>query len=312
MKKLLSAMVLLSVSSLFLLTSCSKSSDSSATIADATVGISVTANGAAVANNGTVFPDDSVIVTVTCTGNASNNLKHVKLMVSGQSTAALDVDITGTSVTKTYFWPAQGSTSVTFTATVTGSTGNPGTATFTIGINDLRNSNPVLGNQVNANPKFWSLSNDSTYSLSDVAARPSLASKIDFGYCSRTTGNLLISPDDSNATAIYATQWSAANEKITTWTSRNTTKFILVSNSVVSSSDFSNATTRAAQYALIVKAKAAGEPNISAVSIFDTQIYLFKTAAGKYGLLSVVSATGSVTGGTPNDGLTQLQIYYLN
>lgn len=328
MKKIFFALMILS--SCFLVQSCSKSSDSTPASTDVTASIAVTANGVNVASNGYVFLDDSVVVTVTCNGNATNSLTNLKITSTAptfnNSTGPYTVALSGASVVKSApRWPAQGSGLVTFTATVTGSSGSPATVSITINVAQIISSNPILGNQTSTAPKFYSSSVTNTnlginaFDLSDVAAQTNYAldTAIDFGYATRKTAQFLImSPDDSNATGAYGREWSTQNEKITNWPHRNKTRFKLTSiTGIPTTGQFDAAKTNAAINALLITAKAGGEPNLSAISVYDTQVYLFKTEKGKYGLMEIISPDGQIGTTPPFDviaGTVQCKINFFN
>ncbi len=315
MKKIFRTIMVLSVASLGVLSSCKK--DSTTSIADPVTGvISVTAKNTTsgiqrtLASGGLVYADDSVVITVTCTGNSSNELKTVTLKSDNPAATLLNaVAISGTSASKSAAWIVNGSGNVTFTSTVTGATGDPSTSTFVVKITLISSSNATLGNQANINPKFWASSTGLTYFLKNVSDSPALASKMDFAYCSRTAGNKIISPSSQDATDIYATQWSATAEKITTWNHRNVTVFKLVTN--ITQTDVQNANGNPALISdLIAKALTGGEPTADNVSVLISQIYVFKTEAGKYGIISINNASGGVNGGTATDGYADLVVMY--
>jgi len=323
MKKLFFAMMI--VSSYFLLPSCSKpSSDATPANTDLVVSFTVTANSVNVANNGVVFVDDSIVVTVNCTGNASNTLTNLKItctdLTFNLSSGPFETALTGTSAVKSApRWGAQGDGPVTFTATVTGSSGNPVVQTFTVNVMQIISGLQTLGNQKEAaNNQLYSSTvinstvGTATFGLSDVAAVPGLDTAIDFAYCTKTSLYYLVSPDDTIATRIYGAEWPNANEKITNWSKRNKTRFIQIVN--ITSQQFDKAVTNSEMLALLNIAKAGGEPNLSSVSIVTTQIYLFKTEAGKYGLMKIISPDQSwdPSTGTTLPGTVQLQIDYFN
>ncbi len=320
MKKLFFAMMILS--SYFLLPSCSKpSSDATPASNDVTGVITVTSNGVNVANNGSVFLDDSVVVTVTCTGNASNALTHLKITCTDPNfnlaSGPYEATLTGTSAVKsTPRWAAQGSGAVTFTAIITGSTGNPATVTFTVNVVKVISGIQLLGNQKNTAPnQLYSSSvintnlSTATFGLTDVAANPTLDTAIDFAYFTRTTLYYLGSPDDTGTLSIYG---SPANGNMAQWSTKNKTRFMQIAN--ITATQFDDSTSNSGMLSLLNIAKAGGEPKFSAVSIVDTQIYLFKTQSGKYGLMKIISpdmawdpATGTTLSGT-----VQLKIDFFN
>jgi len=306
--------VMSGISALFFLSSCSSpSSDTTPASNDVTVSVSVKANGVTIANNATVFPDDSISVVITCTGNAQNNLSRIKVTSTYQTASIIDTTLTGTSATQSFWWPVQTTTgAVVYTIKVTGVTGNPATATFTLNVADIANYSPVLGNQTDGVGELFSTSLDSVYSMTDIYTNPSKQSAIDIMYCSTSDSmNMLLSPSSARATLAYGTNWgSHPGEQITNWSVRNITRFKLAN---VTQAQFLAATTKSKQNALISSAKAAlGEPTAGSVGIYDTQVYLFKTQAGKYGLVLVSNPTGTVTGTSIAPGQVQLLIimYY--
>ncbi len=320
MKKLFFTLMI--ISSYLIFNSCSKS-DSTPATADVTASFKVTANGTTIANNGTIFLDDSVVVTVTCTGNSSNSLTHLSVACSEPNfnfgNGPYDTVLTGISAIKnTPRWAAQGDGPITFTATVKGSTGNPAVVTFTVNVVQVIAGFQTLGNQKNtaSNQLFSSsvINNNSTatFGLSDVAAVTGLDTAIDFAYCTKTTLYYLVSPDDSIATRIYGTEWPTSTEAITNWPVRNKTRFIQINN--ITAQQFDAATTNTALLTLLNKAKAGGEPNRSSVAIIDTQIFLFKTAGGKYGLIRIIAPSPAWDGNTASaiSGDVQLHIAFFN
>ena len=322
MKRIFKTIMVLSVASLSILSSCKKSDDTT-TVTDPVKGVisvtsknTTTGTSRTLANGGFVYGDDSVVVTVTCTGNSSNALKTVTLTSNNSSVTPgiSNVAISGTSATKSYAWIVVGTGSITFSSTVTGEKGDPSTSTFTIKITEISTDNPSLGNQApgsDAN-RIWSAKTGLTYSLKNVTDTPAIAAKMDLAYCSRSStngGNKLISPSSADATAIYSDQWGAVTEKITTWNHRNVTLFKYINN--ITATDITNANGNAGKTAdLIAKAMSTGEPTLDNVPVASGQVYLFKTEAGKYGVIQVQSAEGSATGTSIVAGAAGLVILY--
>lgn len=296
MKKLFRTVMVLSVASLAVLSSCKKDD---ASVADATIDINAKIGTTAINDGATVTIGDVVKFTIVSTGNSDNKLKSITMTSTAGGAALLTEDLSGTSATNTAEFTAQTAGNVSFTVTLTSGKGNI-TKSFSIAVAaavQVDTHNPTLGNQKDSAPKFWSAVNKTTYQLSDVKADPSLASKIDFGYCSRVAANLIISPASQDAEDIYSTQWSAADEKITTWNKRNATKF---KATTLTQTQFEAATDATSIAALIASTKnTAGEPDLDKVPATNASVYLFKTEGGKYGLINVLSATGEVTGNPP-------------
>lgn len=300
------------ISSLLIFTSCSSPNSSSSSSSDVTCSVVVKVNGVVTANNATVFPDDSVAVTITCNGTSQNPLSRIKVTSTYQTTAIIDTTLSGTSATQSFWWPvalASGTSgSVTYTIKVTGTSGNPATATFTLNIADIADYNVVLGNQSDVNGQCFSSSGDSVFSMTDIFNVPSRASTIDMMYCSTTdSNNMIISPSSARATSEYGTNWTNPSEKITQWGVRNITRFKIAN---ITQAQFFAATTKSAQNKLITSAHASlGEPTAGSQGIYDTQVYFFKTQAGKYGLVYISSPFGTKTGTTVAAGNVNLLFY---
>ncbi|MFI5222285.1 MAG: hypothetical protein ACHQK8_08170, partial [Bacteroidia bacterium] len=248
MKKLNTLSILSSFAICSLISSCSSSSTPDATPTpapnNATVSISVTTGGKPVTKspdgNNYVFIDDSVIITVTCSGNSANTLQRVKLTASYASpSTVIDTTVSGTSDFKVTGWIAQNiGTNVSLTATVTGSSGSPGTAAYSFVVTDIGGDAPLLGNQSYAetNKRLWALYNSQTkaygisYSLNEVLQTIAKPDYIDLMFCSRTDKNalnygLMMSPSSVSAENTYgvAGKWSPQGESITYWSTRNKT-----------------------------------------------------------------------------------------
>ncbi len=331
MKKIFKTILVLSLAPLFMISSCSKSSDTvipTPTIADVTVGFTVTSknttNGTtvSVSDGGRVFADDSVVIKVSSLGNISNNLKHLKVTASNQNpTTVFDADITGTSKDFSFFWLVTGQGKVTITATATGASGNPATATFNMVVTNVATNNPSLANQAspasNNYKRFFSAALQNTFDPIDVknSANYALDTAIDFGYCSRSGGfNKIISPNSQDATDIYATQWTGngGTEQITNWTKRNATKFRITTITDLAFGAVLNSTSQSQMVNMIASEVKKGEPTFDNITLADKQVILFKTESGSYGLLLVSSPTGSVVSGVAQPGDVNLAAMYFN
>lgn len=309
------------LASMFAFASCAKEED---TTEDPTktvenVKLTVTVNPDGIVS----FPTgDAVIFNYVGTGNADNNLTALngvmKMTVNGVSTTeTLNIPLTGTTFTSAdtlEFDTYDATYEITFT--LTGAKGTPATAgPFTFKTNGIKKSSPQLGNQAHSLAKFWSGKRDATFFLSDLKGKPEMQADMDFAYCTRTAGNKLISPSSDDATDIYSTQWSAADEKITTWiNTRNTTGFIKV-NSKLNLATFNNDALDTDS--LIEIAKTVGEPSNPTVDIADGDLYLYRTVRGTaahkvyfHGLIYVSTPTGSVVGGVAQAGNVQLIVRY--
>jgi len=273
---------------------------------------------------------DFVVFHTVATGNANNNLKSMiltaKITIGGSPLVVNDtVTLTGTSYDKydtLVFEKGIYGATYEISAVLNGASGTPATAgPFTFTTNTLDKDQPELGNQTSSKAKFWSGKLKGTYFLADLKgdSNASKQAAMDFAYCTRSAangGNKLISPSSDDATAIYADQWNAADEKITTWNpkNRNTTGFIKV-NSKISFAQFNN--TSIDTDSLIEMAKTVGEPSSPSVSVADGDIYLYRTVRGQgdkkaafWGVIYVSSPTGAYNGSSTDPGSAQLIIRY--
>jgi hypothetical protein len=306
MKKLTTMLMMLGIASLVIFSSCNKDEES---IDDAKVTITVRkvsgSTATIITSGATVDLTDSLFVEVKFEGNDKNKLKSYKTLGSWQTTPLKSGNLTGTSATITDGGQVGsiGTGNFTYTVILTSEKGDVTQAfSFTVAVPStvqISTSDFILGNQADSKPKFWSGANSTTsvparYFLSNAVGNTAIQAAIDFGYASRSVangGNKIISPNSADATAIYADQWSSTSEKITNWSVRNNTTFILTN---ITSNTFLNTNADTAIAALIETARAAGEPNNQSVPALDDKVYLYKTQGGLYGLFYVASPTGSV------------------
>lgn len=316
MKKLFKTMMVLSMASLAVLSSCKKDKTDDPTIADATIDINAKVDGVAINSGDEVTTGKVVKFTIISTGNSDNKLKSISMTSTAGGSALLTKDLSGTSSTDTATFNATTTGTVSFTVSLTSEKGNV-TKSFSVKVvtpPNIDSDNPQLGNQAAGAPIFWASTTKTTYKLSDVKNTPSVAATIDFGYVTRSLangGNKLVGPTSQDATDIYATQWSAAAEKITTWNKRNNTLFKEATNVTVSQFDNAQGDVTAMNN-LIVSAKNAGEPTLTSTSVGNGRIYLFKTEAGYYGLIKVVDASGDIdpATSTANAGAVSTVVYF--
>ncbi len=316
MKKLKIMMAMLSMAAVVGFSSCGDDEDE--TIADAKITLTVrkvVGNTSTIISSGaTINSGDSLNVEIKFEGNDKNKLKSYQTTGSWATTTLKSGNLSGTSATvidgSTANLPAS---NYTYTVILTSEKGTI-TAPFNFTIAGAPASTYVintgvvlLGNQADSKAKFWSGKNDNSYFLADAVGNATLQSAIDFGYATRTDGNKLISPNSADATAIYADQWANNSEDITNWTTRNNTTFILTT---ITPTSFNNATDSAAIEALIATARTAGEPNNQSVNTVNDKVYLYKTQAGRYGLINVATTTGSVVNGSAQSGEINFFVKY--
>ena len=293
MKKLTRMLMMLGMASVLVFASCSKDEE---TIEDATVTITASPTG-------TLSIGDVLTLTIEFKGNDKNKLKSYTVTRTAKSTPISSGTLTGTSSTTVVRDTLEGSGNFTYIVSLVSEKGTvTKDYTMTVGVPsnvEIASSSFQLGNQVDSKPKFWSgsrstVSTPALYTLANAVGNADLQGDIDFGYLTRSAangGNKIVSPNSADATAIYADQWSSSTEKITNWTVRNNTTFILTN---ITSTEFLNATNDTSIAALIDLAISQGEPNNQSVPALDDKVYLYKTQGGLYGLMYVVIATGSV------------------
>lgn len=282
------------------------------------------------ASGNSVPAGDYIVLHIVANGNDKNKLKSLDGTITittpagTQTMSNPDTSISGLLSVDRYDTIPLDAVSATYVfsgvvkGSATGST-DVNIGPFTFYTNTIDSNMPYLGNQADASPKFWSARRKASYFLADVKGNTEMQADMDFAYCTRSTGNggnKLISPSSQDATDIYATQWSQADEKITTWAVRNTTGFIKV-NSLINQVVFNN--YNLSTDSLINVAKQVGEPSNPYVSIADGEIYLYRTIRGSnplhknyyYGLIYVSGPTGSVNGsGVAQAGSVQLIVRY--
>lgn len=320
MKKAMKTLMMLAMASMVAFTSCKKDDDSTTKPKP-----TVTFKGGNdyVSSDVTKAPGTSIKFGVTV---KSEKLVRVKVTLSANGGTESTIFDTTKFADKTSYdgeWTRTIGTTGTEKITITATDDNGETASqsFTVSIvapAAVTQADVTLGNQKDTEPKFWSSSEDAKYDLSDVKANPALAAKIDFGYATRNAGNMFVAPGSTDATDIYATQWSAADEKITTWTTRNNTKF---KRSIITDAEFAtalNSADDADKRALIAKAAtAAGDMSAAATSIIvddniaDFSVY-FVTADGRKGVILVLQTGGTVNGGVATAGQANFQVIYEN
>jgi len=309
MKKITSVILICTTAVVMLFSSCSKSSDS-AVINDVTVSISVTQknnNVSTVLSSGdNVFQDDSLTISVTVTGASNNNVQTVRLTSSTSATDLIPTtNVSGTSSTNTAIIvvPSTSGT-ITLNAYGTGQTGNnPQKANFTLKMSQMIITNYTIGCQANSSEgQFSGAMSSGTYFLSTILPNNyALDTAIDFCLITMPTPpyNKISSAASVDASLVYGTKWDTpyvalgmgAAQRITNWPVRRHTYFKLTT---ITNAQFTAASNSNGQIALLIKnAKAQGDPTSESIFVQDKNILLYKTTEGKYGLMQVISPTGS-------------------
>lgn len=321
MKTLQKTFIYMGMASLLAFASCKKEDEGDDTT-DPTVAavkideFSVTPAGLYSVPTGTVF-----VIHTKASGNADNKLVSIKYTYKTTIGGVTDVSdetiqLSGTSFENydTVMVTDHGA-KYEMSCVVTGEKGTPASSsTLSCITNTIQKSTPQLGNQADSKAKFWSAKRNAAFFLADVKGNAAMQADMDFAYCTRTAGNKLIAPGSQDATDIYADQWSAADEKITTWTTRNNTGFIKV-NTKINVSTFNNDALDTDS--LIEVVKTVGEPSNPSVIVADGDIFLYRTIRGTttnpvyfYGMIYVANPTGTVVSGSATAGDAQLIIRY--
>jgi hypothetical protein len=322
MKKLTKMLMVLGLASLVTFTACKKDEEEAAAAKITMTVRQVKGATATVIQSGaTVDLGDSLNFDIKFEGNDGNKLKSYVITASFESTPLEQGNLSGTSGSVTtggILDPSDFEPGKSYTITVS-LTSDKGTVVSSFTFNTSGNAGPAytiqsgsinLGNQADADPKFFSAKRNQTFFLIDAKDKADVQADIDFGYATRAAGgggNKLIAPNSQDATDIYSTQWAATGERITTWTKRNNTYFIATT---ISQNTFFSAADSTGIDNLIQTARTANEPNNTAVSVQNDKVYLFKTEGGRYGLIYVASATGDVQSGSATAGKADMVVKY--
>lgn len=278
MKKLVRSILMLSVASLAILSSCSKE-DSNDDVTDVKVTI--------VPSVANPYEGDSITITVTATGNVDNKLKSISVK-RNDGKVLLSKSLSGTSATETIKDVVESGT-YTYTAAVEGEKGSPATATTTVttrqpaGPLNVSNAIPLFGqaNGGGSNSNFLQAS----HPFADFSTSTFAANKANVDICffyGETNKATLTSPSD----AVMQGQYSGLN-----WTGANTTSIY-------------KTTLTAAQFDVIAASNSDAEITAlaSTVTTWTTSanqlqagsVILYKRAGdSKVGLIKVVSLVSS-------------------
>lgn len=320
MKKLSKMLMVLGLASLVTFTACKKDEEEAAAAKISMTVRQVKGATATVIQSGaTVDIGDSLHMDIKFEGNDDNKLKSYSITGSWETTPLSQGTLSGTSGSTTEGGVLEGfEPNTTYTVTVS-LVSDKGTVVSSFNFKTSGNAGPAytiesssinLGNQADSDPKFFSAKRNQTFFLIDAKDKADVQADIDFGYATRAAGNggnKLIAPNSQDATDIYATQWAATGERITTWSKRNNTYFIATT---ITQNTFFAAADSTGIDNLIQTARTANEPNNTAVSVQDDKVYLFKTEGGRYGLIYVASATGDVQSGSATAGKADMVVKY--
>ena len=285
MKKLVKSVLMLSIASLAILSSCKKD-DTTTDVAD--VKIDVTSVPTSPIEGGTVT------LTITCTGNTDNNLKSISVTRSGGSLAdkvVLSKTLSGTTSTQVVV-DTLGSGTFIYTIALTGGakTNSPATKTITVTtrpspqpIDVTGSSVPLFGanNGPGTNPNFIQLSSPFTpFNTSTFAAnKASIDLGFYFGDANKAT---LASPSDPTLQGRFSgLDWTSGIRTTSLYkTSLTADQFDVIAASNTDS---------------VITAMAASVTTwVASVNLLNKgNVLMFKTKENKVGLLKIADLIGT-------------------
>lgn len=289
MKKLVRTMLMMSVASLAILTSCNEEEDDKV-IKDVEITISATPATSVTAGN-------PVTLTLALKGNSENKLKKVTVTSSASTTALLNKTLSGADAVETVVDTPETPGNITYTVTLEGEKGTAQTKTYSITV--LPVPGPVtvtptpidLFGHVNGDggsSRFMACTDPYTQvSLDNFASNKGI---IDIGYYrGSTNGNTLASPSNGPLQGLYSGL---------TWTGVKTTK---VAKTTMTAAQF-DAYAAAPTNDSLIWATASSSTWIAdgaANQLVVGNVVLFETAAGKKGLIKVANLAGGNTSQDP-------------
>ena len=284
MKKVLKSVLMLSIASLAILSSCKKE-DENATVTD--VKVTVTSTPSSPLQGGIVT------LTVVCTGNTDNNLKSISVSRSGgslDSKVVLSKSLTGTSSTQTIV-DTLGSGTFTYNVAVTGESGSAATEIHTITTREpygTLETLPVpidLSGQTQDSSQSYFMRLTSPFTPFDRARATFAANKANIDMCfyyGNANKATLASPDDA---AFMQTVYTYI-----TWTGAKKTLF---STTTLTAAKYDEIEASDSDSAIVEMAKTTTTWAAAATKLKADDIILFKTAEGKKGLIKVQNLLGT-------------------
>jgi uncharacterized protein YjbI with pentapeptide repeats len=294
MKKLFRTVMVLSMASLAVFTSCKK--DDKADVADATIDINAKVGSSAI-NDGDFVPAGTAVkFTIVSTGNSDNKLKSITVTSDANSTPILSQkSLSGTSSTDTAsFIPSTPGSVVSVTVSLNSEKGTV-TKSFKITVPRVTEASPgeiPLFAQLNGTDgHFMDLSNLSLYGTNTAQAN---LSKIDLGcFYGNTKHFTLAGPQDNDLHTLF----SGLN-----WTGARTT---LIAKTSLTKTDFDAIKATGNEIAL-ANLGATASYSSAANDLATGNVLLYKNQDGLMGLIYVVSHVGS----SGNDGIINVEIVY--
>lgn len=282
MKKLVRSVLMLSIASIAILSSCSKETDTEVT----DVKVTITSSPASVVEIG-----QPITLTVTATGNPDNKIKSISVTRSGDNKVVLSKKLSETSSTQTVTDTILLVGSYTYTVAVEGDKGSPAIATCSITARapyGTTSSTPVaidLKGQTQDSTENYFMKLTPDFTPYDRGRSTFTANKANidmcffFGTANKAT---LASPDDATA---MQTVYSYID-----WTGAKKTKF---SKTSLTLAQFNTIETSGNDSAIVNIAIGTTTWGVSVNNLAKDNVLVYETAEGKKGLVLVADLTGT-------------------
>lgn len=292
MKKLAKSILMLSIASLAILSSCSKE-DENAEVTDVKVDVTSSPSGAVEVNS-------TVSLTISATGNTGNNLKSISVS-RNDGKVLLSSSLSGVSQTRVIVDTVGSAASYTYTVAVTGEKGSPATKTITVQTRESYGSIVVTPVAIDLYGQTQDSSQNYFMKLSDPftpydRARSTFASnKANIDLCfyyGNTNKATVASPSDNLLQSVYT---------YITWTGAKVTRFAKTS---LTSSAFDAIQDSESDSAIIELARTVTNWGSFANELKVNDVVIYETAQGVKGLIRVENLSGTQA----NDATISLRV----
>lgn len=283
MKKLVRSVLMLSMASIAILSSCSKEDDN----ADVTdVKVEITSSPAS-----PVLENSIITLTVTATGNVDNKLKTISV-TRDDGKVLLSKSLSDATATENLTDTLGANATYVYTVAVTGEKGSPATKTLTIatrkpaGVVDVATTPVPLFAQLHASEDkhFIKLLDPFTpIGTNEFAANKS---SVDLVYYYGGSQHTLTSPTDA---PMQEQIYKAPNFD---WSGANST---LLYKTTMTAAEFDAYEQGDAADALVTMGAAINTWTTSVKSLQGGDVIIYKTSGGKYGLIKINAVDGSST-----------------
>jgi hypothetical protein len=286
MKRIFKTILVLSIASVTVFSSCKKSEEEEAAIPDATVTITPSPTGS-------ITVGDVLTLTIQGTGSDKNQFSELTLTRSDLTAPLLQAKkVSGAMVSEVYKDTTKVAGEVTYTVTMKAAKNSP-VASYKVNIKaapkptDKTNTPVPLFAQNNSgggtnNHFIKGTSTFDTYSLTTYAV-------------GKTTLDLVFYYGDNNKATITSPTDNVMRAQIYSgldWTGTKDTKLHLTS---LSEADFNAIVTNGTDAGIMVEADKNPSYVTAVTQLAVGKVILFKTAAGKYGLALVKTLTGAAS-----------------